>query len=122
MPEGMLEQFSSLGIAGLLFVMWWYERQERARAGAGLEHAAAQTARVAELGRQLLEVVRANTEAITALRAEMRSHRASEPEWIARLTQQLQRVEQGIRPGSNRGCVQRCAPDGATAEQQGDTT
>jgi hypothetical protein len=99
MPEGFFEQLSSLGIAGLLFVMWWYERQERARVGAGLEDAREQTARFAELGRQLLEVVRANTEAMTALRTELRAHRASESEWVARLTRQLQRVEQQVCRG-----------------------
>lgn len=94
MPAELLESLGSLGIAGLLFVMWWYERQERSRTGAGLEQAAQQTGRVIEMGQQLLEVVRSNTEAITALRSELRAHRASEADWVHRLSSQLQKLEQ----------------------------
>lgn len=93
-PGELFEPFASLGIAGLLFVMWWYERQERHRSGAGMEQAVQQTTRVIEMSQQLLEVVRSNTEAITALRSELRSHRASEADWVHRLSNQLQKLEQ----------------------------
>lgn len=92
-PEGLLTQLSSLGVAGLLFVMWWLERQERTATADGLAQRSAEASVVVELSEQLLEVVRANTEAITALRAELRAHRASEADWIHRLTQQVQRLK-----------------------------
>jgi hypothetical protein len=84
-----LTQLPSLGISGLLFVMWWMERQERARAGSGLCTALEYAARVAEINRHLLDVIRANTEALTALREELRTHRASEAEWLTRLDTRL---------------------------------
>lgn len=81
---------SSLGICGLLFVMWWTERQERARAAANSHDALRQTTQVSEINEHLLGVIRSNTEALAALREELRSHRAVESEWLARLSRQLE--------------------------------
>ena len=91
-PE-MLGQLPSLGISGLLFVMWWMERQERARSTAGLQDALHYAGQVAEVNKNLLDVIRANTEALTALREELRSHRATESEWLTRLTHQLEELD-----------------------------
>lgn len=88
-PE-LLTQLPSLGISGLLFVMWWVERQERTRGTAGLREALQYAGQVADVNHNLLDVVRANTEALTALREELRSHRATEAEWLTRLTHQLE--------------------------------
>ncbi len=85
-----LSQLPSLGVAGLLFVMWWVERQERTRGTAALRDALQYVGQVTDVNRSLLDVIQANTEALTALREELRSHRASEAEWLARLTQQLE--------------------------------
>lgn len=85
----LLSELPSLGIAGLLFVMWWLERQERARSTDGLRAALEQAGRIADINQNLLDVIRANTEALAALREELRAHRGSETEWLARLTQQL---------------------------------
>lgn len=88
MPD-LLSQLPSLGIAGLLFVMWWQERQERVRGSAGVRDALQYAGQIADVNRNLLDVIRANTEALAALREELRSHRASEADWLARLTQRL---------------------------------
>ena len=90
-PE-MLSQLPSLGISGLLFVMWWVERQERTRSTAGLQDALQYAGQVAGVNKNLLDVIRANTEALTALREELRSHRATEAEWLTRLTHQLEEL------------------------------
>lgn len=82
----------SLGITGLLFVMWWYERQERVRSAAGLTEALQYTRQTADVNEHLLSVVRANTEAVAALREELRSHRGVESEWLGRLSRQLERL------------------------------
>jgi hypothetical protein len=89
-PGELLAQLPSLGICGLLFVMWWIERQERARGAAGLRDALQYAGQVAEVNKNLLDVIRANTEALTALREELRSHRMTEAEWVTRLTRQLE--------------------------------
>ena len=88
----VLSQLPSLGISGLLFVMWWVERQERTRSTAGLQDALQYAVQVAEVNKNLLDVIRANTEALTALREELRSHRATEAEWLTRLTHQLEEL------------------------------
>ncbi len=93
MPPDLLTQLPSLGVAGLLFVMWWIERQERTRSGAGLHEALQHAGRIAEVNQNLLEVIRANTEALTALREELRSHRATEAEWLSRVAQRLDELE-----------------------------
>lgn len=89
MPPEVWSQVSSLGISGLLFVMWWLERQERSRTGSALREVGQHGGRQMELNRHLLEVIQANTEALTALREELRAHRSVEAEWLGRLTQQL---------------------------------
>lgn len=90
MPTELLSQLPSLGICGLLFVMWWVERQERARGAAGVREALQYAGQVAEVNKNLLDVIRANTEALTALREELRSHRMTEAEWLARLSRELE--------------------------------
>ncbi len=88
-PE-LLTQLPSLGVAGLLFVMWWLERQDRTRSAAGVYDALQYAGQVAEVNRQLLDVVRTNTEALAALREEVHAHRTWEAEWLNRLAQQLE--------------------------------
>lgn len=88
-PGGFLEQLPSLGVAGLLFVMWWLERLERSKTTVGAQDALKLSHQVAGFNEQLLGVVRANTEALTALREELRSHRLTETEWMGRLSRQL---------------------------------
>jgi hypothetical protein len=91
MPE-FLSQLPSLGVSGLLFVMWWFERQERTRGSNGLRDALQYAGQIADVNRNLLDVIQANTEAVTALREELRSHRSSETEWLSRLTQRLEEL------------------------------
>ncbi len=88
LPE-FISQLPSLGISGVLFVMWWIERQERTRASAGLRDALQYAGQISEVNTNLLDVIRSNTEAMTALREELRSHRATESEWLTRLTQRI---------------------------------
>jgi hypothetical protein len=90
MLDELLSQLPSLGISGLLFVMWWIERNERTGGTAALRDALQHVGQVANVNANLLDVVQANTEALTALREELRSHRAGEAEWLTRLTQQLE--------------------------------
>jgi len=94
MLDGIVDQLPSMGAAGLLFVMWWHERQERARVGQLAERRERETARVLSVNDHLLDVIRANTEALTALREELRSQRAIEAEWIARLSRQLEQLDE----------------------------
>jgi hypothetical protein len=94
MWEGLFEQLPSLGVAGLLFVMWWQERQERLRMR---EHHVKSDCRAEswrDVTTQVLSVIQANTEALTALREELRSQRAADLECFARLTRQIERIEQ----------------------------
>lgn len=79
--DAVLTQAASLGVAGLLFVMWWQERQDRLRGEGRLARLLEQAGRIGAAHEQLLEVVRANTEALTALREELRSGRAMEQIW-----------------------------------------
>lgn len=87
--EVLAEQLPSLGIAGLLFVMWWHERQERVRSNGVGRAARCQAEQLVGVNDHLLAVIRSNTEALTALREELRAHRATEAEWITRLATQL---------------------------------
>jgi hypothetical protein len=87
-PE-VLSQLPSLGISGLLFVMWWLERQERTRGTAGLRDALQYAGQVSDVNRSLLEAIRANTEALAGLREALQTHRTCETEWMERLAHQL---------------------------------
>ena len=89
----LLQQLPSLGIAGLLFVMWWYERQERLRGVTAVQVSADHTSRLLEVNSHLLDVIRGNTEALVALREELRAHRETEAAWISRLSGQLERLK-----------------------------
>ena len=92
MTEAIVQQLPSLGISGLLFVMWWHERQERVR-GAGASRDVAEVARLtSDVNRSLMDAVRANTEALAALREELRSHRVAETEMLSRLSRQIERL------------------------------
>jgi hypothetical protein len=84
----------SLGISGLLFVMWWFERQERTRNMAGMQQALQYTHQVSEVNDQLLDVIRANTEALAALREELRTHRRLETDWLNRVSRQLEKLSE----------------------------
>jgi hypothetical protein len=106
MPPELLSQLSSLGVAGLLFLMWWVERHERTRGVAALADALQYVRQVTDVNRSLLDVIQANTEALTGLREELRSHRASEAEWLGRLAQRLETlgcVPAGVTAGRGRG-------------------
>ncbi len=89
MPPEVVSQLPSLGVAGLLFVMWWSERQERTRVISGLRVALQHAEQTAKVNGSLLDVIRANTEALTALREELRHQRRLEAEWVRRLTAKL---------------------------------
>ncbi len=90
MFDALVNQLPSLGISGLLFVMWWYERQERGRMALNLHDATRHTAQVVDVNDHLLSAIRANTEALAALREELRSYRTTETEWLGRLSRQLE--------------------------------
>lgn len=92
MPPQFPAELASFGIAGLLFVMWWIERQERLKALTTCTDAERYAVQAAEANRSLLDVVRANTEALAALREELRSHRANESEWLGRLMHQIEEL------------------------------
>lgn len=92
--DTIFSQAASLGIAGLLFVMWWIERQERTRAGHTVREALTDARTLSQINDHLLDVVRANTDALAALREELRSHRISETEWLTRLSRQLEQLTQ----------------------------
>ncbi len=91
MPPELLKQLPSLGMAGLLFVMWWFERKERAQNTVGLHEAVKQL--VSDMNDRLLAVVKANTQAMTELREELRTHRATENDWMGRVNRQLEQLE-----------------------------
>jgi len=88
--DAIAAQAASLGVAGLLFVMWWYERQERVRTGVAVRDTERYAEQVAEVNTHLLDVIRANTDALAALREELRSSRIAENEWRMRLMQRLE--------------------------------
>ncbi len=93
MIDEVLRTLPSLGISGLLFVMWWFERQERVRGTTDLREALRFAEQGVELNERLLDVLRANTEAITALREELRCHRGVETEWLKRISRQIESME-----------------------------
>ena len=92
MPD-VAHQAMSLGIAGLLFVMWWQERQERVKAAGVTQKLRGDANRIGELSERLLSVVRSNTEALVALREALHAQHEALREWITRLGQQLDRLE-----------------------------
>ncbi|QOJ15658.1 MAG: hypothetical protein HRU75_13850 [Planctomycetia bacterium] len=81
----LLTQLPSLGVAGLLFVMWWHERLERQRAMEERRDAQGRSVQLAELNERLLDVVQSNTQALVGLREELRSLRCAQGEWLSRL-------------------------------------
>lgn len=91
--DQILEHLPSFGVAGLLFVMWWYERVERLRSTQQQQDTANAHARTQQINTHLLEVIQQNTEALVALREAMHTHRLQEADWVARLTHQLERLE-----------------------------
>ena len=93
MFEHVWQQLPSLGVSGLLFVMWWYERQERVRGAQTTQDIVRRTGQVLEINDHLLDVIRSNTEACIALREEFRAHRETETEWMNRLSRQLDSLE-----------------------------
>lgn len=94
MLDEIVSQAVSLGIPGLLFVMWWFERQERTRSAAGVQQALQFTSQMSEVNEQLLEVIRANTDALAALREELRTHRRLETDWLNRVSRQLEKLSE----------------------------
>jgi hypothetical protein len=92
MLDEVAKQAVSLGIAGLLFVMWWFERQERSRNAGSVQQALQYTNQVSDVNEQLLDVIRANTDALAALREELRTHRMLETDWLNRVSRQLEKL------------------------------
>ena len=90
MVEQVLQQAASLGIAGLLFVMWWQERHERLNGAADAQAIQRESSALADVNKRLLGVVQANTEALTALRDELRAHREAEAQWLTHLARQIE--------------------------------
>lgn len=93
MTQSILQSAMSLGIAGLLFVMWWQERQERMSATDASGKGATLAQCMAETNRQLVEVIAGNTQALAALREELRSHREAIGQWLERVSRQLEDIE-----------------------------
>lgn len=91
-PE-LVNEAASLGVVGLLFIMWWHERQERVRSATWMRDAQSVSEVVNAANARLLDVVRANTEAVTALREELRSQRSAAGEWLNRLERQLEALD-----------------------------
>ena len=89
MIETLSEQLASLGVAGLLFVMWWFERQERTRGARTQDALRRDGEELRGMHAQLLEVVRTNTAALAALREELRSQRETDGEWFRCFAEQL---------------------------------
>ena len=94
MLDEVAKQAVSLGISGLLFVMWWFERQERGRAAGNMQQALQYTNQVSDVNEQLLDVIRANTDALAALREELRTHRMLETDWLRRVSRQLEKLSE----------------------------
>jgi len=92
MLDEIARQAVSLGISGLLFVMWWFERQERTRSSSSVQQALQYTNQVSDVNEQLLNVIRANTDALAALREELRTHRMLETDWLNRVSRQLEKL------------------------------
>jgi len=91
-PEQIVTHVLSLGVSGLLFVMWWFERQERMRNSTAVRDADAYAGRLTQVNEQVLDVLQANTEALVGLREELRTSRAFEREWRERLSRHLERL------------------------------
>ncbi len=94
MLENVVRELPSLGIAGLLFVMWWFERKERGRFAAGMQQALRHAGDLTGVNDRLLDVVRSNTRALAELREELRAHRNFEAEWLKRISRRLEQIEQ----------------------------
>lgn len=90
--EEILRQAISLGISGLLFVMWWHERAERIQTGNGLADAARDKTALTDVTANLVGVIRSNTEMLSALREELRSHRQSEAQWLGAIFERLDHI------------------------------
>jgi len=84
---------ASLGMTGLLFVMWWHERLERQRAALLQRDAQSVAEVVTASNARLLDVLQANTAALTSLREELRSQRQAAGECLRQVTQQLDDIE-----------------------------
>lgn len=90
--ESVIQQAASLGIAGLLFVMWWFERGERLQAAHAAQQSLESARRTGELNDRLIDVIQGNTAALVGLRDELRSQREEAPGWVLRLSQQIERA------------------------------
>lgn len=90
--EELIQQALSLGVSGLLFVMWWHERRERAEAQATERSATSHAAQMTETTTRVLSVIQANTESMTALREELRSQWRLDLEYRERIARQLERI------------------------------
>lgn len=92
--DAIWQHLPSLGIAGLLFVMWWLERQDRAVAAGALEAAGGDTRRLADDNAALRDVLRANTVAVTELRAELMQTRREAGEALRLILERLDALDE----------------------------
>lgn len=104
MGTEIVTQALSLGMSGLLFVMWWHERQDRTRGATALRDSAQQARQATEMSRELLDVVRGNTEALVGLREELRCARRLHSFWLGRIHRGIESMSNGAasyreRPG-----------------------
>jgi hypothetical protein len=89
----LVSDVASLGMTGLLFVMWWHERLERQRAALLQRDAQSVAEVVSAANARLLDVLQANTAALTSLRDELHSQRQAAGEWLTQVTRQLDEIE-----------------------------
>jgi len=71
MPD--IIDFTSFGISGLIFVMWWIERYERIKVMGHYKSAVEKLSFSSEMVKQMISVVEKNTAALEALRHELHS-------------------------------------------------
>ncbi|MBI5863268.1 MAG: hypothetical protein HZB38_01900 [Planctomycetes bacterium] len=90
--DEILRQAFSLGISGLLFVMWWHERRERLGSTAGLDTCGRDKATLTDMTTNLVSVIRNNTDVLAALREELRAHRQAEGQWMGMLMERVERL------------------------------
>lgn len=97
MPTEIVTQALSLGVTGLLFVMWWHERQDRSRSNAAQRSSSHHARAATEMSRELLDVVRGNTEALVGLREELRCGRRLQSLWLGRIQRKIEAINRAAR-------------------------
>ena len=72
MPPEFVNILGQWGIVGLMFVMWWNERKDRLRAEGLVGNGHTIAKNVIEQNAVLIELVKSNTAAMTALKEEIK--------------------------------------------------